>query len=96
MKLEVVIILLLLIKTTQTYLSNVQYYGLFFRAESRAEPMHIFRDWHRSFHGTQPQTIKAILESGNLFAAGEPFKLWFDVTMVTIEIGKAVQYVDEK
>ena len=41
------------------------------RVAPRAKPLGAFRQWHRAYHGTNPEFINSILEHGRLLKPGE-------------------------
>ena len=42
-----------------------------YREPPKAAPMKVFETWHRAFHGTVKDSLKGILQVGEIVPAGE-------------------------
>ena len=53
-------------------LSQLFLTALFFRVPPHASAQNAFKEWHVAFHGTAPQNVRKILDTGGLVVHGEP------------------------
>ena len=51
---------------------TVIFTALFYRVPPHANAQNAFKEWHVAFHGTAPQNVRKILDTGGLVVHGEP------------------------